>query len=260
MALDIPHGGRRTGRGGAGDRRSLRRSQRLFILPEISRGFGGSARRPVVPAQRAGETGPRIAPEYHFSNLQIRFLRQTSPGIATIATFAPPPARRAEPRPTGPDRRACRPRSGCSGPAARRRACARRRRAQQLVQHAPGAKAPSPPQSMATKLVAEGRACSPLSRGDLGDPVARDRDGGLHLGELVRVVPAPPARRPGSIRAMPKWLRTLSKARDQRRRADGIAHARAGHAVGLGEGAHPDHPRIVRRRSAARCRAGANST
>ena len=104
------------------------------------------------------------------------------------------------------------------------------------------AKAPSCPQSMVTKFVADGRAVSPWAAAmrpiaardvaDVVDPCAV-LQGGQRAG----------LRHP----AHAEMVAHLLKARDHICCPDGVTHPRPGHAMSFGKGAQADHIGRIRR-------------
>jgi diguanylate cyclase (GGDEF)-like protein len=104
------------------------------------------------------------------------------------------------------------------------------------------AKAPSAPQSMVTKLVADGIGSSPVVAGDAGDALAAGGAAGHHGGQIVLVGERGLA---GHLRHLVDAVMVahLLEAADHRGVAEGIAAAQAGEAVGFGEGPKPGQVR-----------------
>jgi hypothetical protein len=116
------------------------------------------------------------------------------------------------------------------------------------------AKIPSRPQSTVTKLVADGTGREAVLMRDPADAVAGRRDLRADLGQ-IRLVGQRGQRAGLSDPAHAEVVADLVEGADQVGMADGVADAETGHAVALGEGAHPDHAgvgRVDRRGDAVR--------
>ncbi len=106
------------------------------------------------------------------------------------------------------------------------------------------AKAPSRPQSMVTKLAADGSGLEAVGARDGADDAARPRDACHGIGEVFLILErGERADLSDAVDAV--VIADLLEGADDARLAEAVADACAGETVGLGEGAKAQHLRIT---------------